>query len=231
MPNGRSTRKKRNRKVYHIKTGSRRKSRPFQSISFQGFIMPKRYYVKMRYIERATLDPGVDSAVSHVMNAQSTYDPSVTYVGHQPRGRDQLFGFYNHCTTLGSRITCKFLTGGSSPAGQTIVGIRKQADTTTQVLVNDMLEKRNTTYTTLGWGGAGLKTLTMNYSTKKFLGVKDPLDEERLRESASVGPTESAYFVVFAAPPDTTSDPGILDVVVQIDYIVCFSEPKQLAQS
>jgi len=77
-----------------------------------------------------------------------------------------------------------------------------------------------------------MTTLTQTYSAKKFFNVKDVKDNlTRLGAATSTGPSEQAVYTIVIGSVDKAALAITYDLVIEIEYIILFSEPKQLAQS
>lgn len=193
--------------------------------------MPRTYTTKLRYSDIIQLNAGAGLSGQRILVANGAYDPDTSAIeGHQPRGFDQLMPLYNHCTVLGSRITAWFSSEESSLAQ--LVYLTLQGEDTTQLNPIDYLERQDCrTKVLTGRQGVGTCTLSMNYSTKGFFGRKDVLDDTSLRGDASNNPSEKAYFHLGCVAMDEASDPASINVCYNIDYIITFHEPNDVASS
>lgn len=202
----------------------------------QGF--PQSIVAKLRYCEAGVIDSGGGTG-TFVYNACSLYDPSTTALGHQPLGFDQYSALYDHYVVLGSRIKITFWTENAATTYASIVGVKLDDDNllgTTNV--EQVIEQANalTKYRFLRnnstSGDNTIVSLKQTYSAKKFNGVKDVLDNKAtIGAPVNASPSESAYYILFVAHPDGTTDIPAINFNVQIDYIAQFSELKDLAQS
>jgi len=68
--------------------------------------------------------------------------------------------------------------------------------------------------------------MTMSYSARKYLGIKDPVDSDALNPGVRTHPSETAYFTLACAPLDTRSPLPLGAVSVTIDYLVLFTSPR-----
>lgn len=195
--------------------------------------MPNIYKTRLRYVEKASLNPGVGGvAVAIQYGANNLYDPSTTFVGHQPYGWDQLISFYDHAVVLGSRITVQ-LTNADDTNGGYIAAIALKDDSTViSTDIQTVCESPNVTYKTISncTSNKSQITLKKNFSPKNFLGRKSPLSDPDLKNSAGSGPNENAFYQIYVAAKDA-SDPNEMDVLVTISYVVAFIEPKNVGGS
>lgn len=232
MPYARRTKKK----TYKRKARRTRKRAPVfrpQRIIPVGF--PKTTCVKLRYVDSTAVDAGLDAVGYVTFRANSCFDPDFTGVGHQPMGFDQWATFYNHYVVVGSRITANFATRGTATAlGFGVRGINLHADTTMATDLPTILEQGLTKKTLQSTHNNAqmVRSVSRNFSAKKFFNVTNVLDNiGRIGASIAANPSEQAYFHVFSGNADPLVDPTSVLIMVTIEYIVVFSEPKELLQS
>lgn len=195
----------------------------------------KSQITKLTFSEQIALDPGTGLVASASYNAGSCFDPRVNIGGGQPRGFDQWMAFYSHFVVLGSKIKCTFQTTGLQPSdGNGIVGIYLKAGSVSEILtIPDLIENPNTVHKPVGPVGGYNSTaiVTKTYSAKRFLGRESVLSDPALKGSTTADPTESAFYEVCAGPSNTGDNLGSVRVLVEIEYIVAFIEPKNLSSS
>lgn len=187
---------------------------------------------KFRYVDKITLNPVAGGSATYSYRANSLYDPDFTGTGHQPIGFDQLMNFYNHYTVLGSRLKVTFVATGSNPlTGAAIVGIELSGSSPATTAINDLYEQGRSRMKIMTNANADQKVVVNhNLSVKKFLG-QNPLDEDANAGTAAANPTEVIFFHVFATGIDTTTDPGQIDVIVELEQVAMLHEAKPLAGS
>jgi len=203
---------------------------------------PKNKVVRMRYVQYKTVDltnsvtGGFDG---FYMSANGIHDPDTATGGHQPMGHDQWQIFYNAYTVIGSRIKCTYASKDNVVAQPIIVGISLEDDTTSGATnVSTIQEYGGAKYKMFqGYTSMSTRTVTANFSAKKFFNCKDILDE-RAQYGAQFGaqPAGGAFYRVFACTADGNSAIGpagdvIIGVNVEIEYLVALMEPKELPQS
>lgn len=196
-------------------------------------VLGTRYKCKLLYAERGfTLNPGAGGLpVWQVFSANGLYDPNITGIGHQPLGFDQIMEFYNHYTVIGSKCTITCLNNDTTY--MQYVGIRKASSPTTITSVTDTVENGNVNFAVVAPAGTGSNastTLSMNMSPGAYLSKSSVLSEDDLRGNASNNPAEQCYFHVFAAPTAAV-DSGSVSMIVTIEYIAVFTEPKNTISS
>ena len=170
--------------------------------------------------------PGTATVV--IFRANDLFDPNFTGVGHQPRGFDQIMALYDHFVCLGSRIkvNCTLLdtTPGPVKLGITLL------DNSTTLNTIAYLESPNTRFITLNDDERRGVLKGKSFNTRKFLGRSHPLSDPDLKGNASAGPSENAFYHIWAAP-ETSTDAGELALTVKMDYMTAFIEPTIPAQS
>lgn len=218
---------------------SKRRSNNFASarqMRLGGF--PQRMCVKLRYVQEATLSVGATVSTSVEFKANDVYDPDYSGVGHQPMGFDQWMTVYDHFQVIGSKISVRpVISGSTSPTIAPYWGIvttdatgRYNGKTLDYILEMSGTERGrhglNHNWSTLM--GPGL-VKTAKYSMRKFFGSKK-LGQDKLIGSASASPTEDVMFALWGCGIGG-ADPATVNFIVQIDYIVVFTEAKTLPQS
>lgn len=225
-------------KRYNKSQGNLIPSTKSQNITrmYGGF--PKTLRTVIRYSSEVIIPAiGVTPAASwYAFRANSIYDPDMTGIGHQPMGRDIFDQVYKTYTVLGSKCKVTY-SPASSANGAVIVGLRIEDNAAglPAITASGLMEQGGGKYKVLNTntlsGYAGFPpTLTAYFSPKKYFGVKDVCDNPDLSADQGGNPSKAAYYLIWQATdlPDTID---AMRVLVSIDYIVEFSEPKDIAQS
>lgn len=165
--------------------------------------------------------PGV-----HVFSANGVYDPSITGVGHQPRGFDQLMALYDHYVVIGSQITVQ--APCESATNSIIYAITLQDGTTTTSDFEDILEQPYVAWRTASPNSEPV--YLMQKFNPKFLGYNQPLSVSDLEGTSGQNPAEQAYFHVYGWSPQGTDEANIV-VTCRIEYICMLIEPNLPAKS
>lgn len=184
----------------------------------------------LRFCETTNL-----ACTSGILNARqyranSINAPSLTTgSAHQPMAHDQWAILYNHYVVLGSKIT--FTVINDSTVSPAYVGVYLNDGTTLPYTVgDDFVEARKGQYRLIQQNNPATIKLTQKFSTKKYFNVADVKDSlGRLGSSFFNNPTEQAYYSLWYQTLDASSDTIRFSVVV--DYIVQFSEPRDLPVS
>ena len=72
----------------------------------------------------------------------------------------------------------------------------------------------------------------MKFSTKKFWNVTNVKDNiPRLGAAVTAGPSDEAFFAVWAQAMNVGGDPPVLQYLITIDYVAAMSEPTDLLLS
>jgi len=208
----------------------RRIAKPAKSLL--GF--PKEQVVRMRYSDWYAANAGTSGTVNYNYRANSVYHPDATGTGHQPSAFDLWSQFYDHYVVIGSKITVTFNCATSSAtSAPTIVGLLLNDDTTlTPTVPLAVIENRLGSYATFVPNSINKKTLRLTFSPKKFFGIKDIKDNiGRLGAQVTANPTDEAYFTIYVGALVPGENPDAVNGLITIDYLVKFSEPKDLPQS
>lgn len=189
---------------------------------------------RLRYCEEILINAGAGVLATHNFIANGLFDPNQTGVGHQPKCFDQAMLAYNHYQVLGSRMTATYLPFQTTNMIPSQCGIH--LSDTTGVIGAYSLEQ---IYESRLINPKAIKTinnkegrntvLSCNFSSKKMFG-KASHGSDRLRGSSSTNPTEQAVFQLFQYSVGG-NNPDSVTFMVQIDYVVLFSELKPVPQS
>lgn len=191
-------------------------------------LVPRSMVRKLKWTYADQLNGGAGTVDSLVFRTNNLYDPLYAAGGEQPRGYDQLGALYSYYTVLGARITVKYTANVDGENGN-IGGVfltRNPAEYTSAI---NYIEQPLCRYATLPSGQS--RTLTMNFSTKKFFSLANVKDNEDYKALINSNPTNTAYFILFAGNASSASDLGAVNFIATIEFIALFTEPVQLAQS
>jgi len=210
-----------------VKKGTkRRKAMPrFRKIIFDLF--PKSMLIKLKYCQQIPINPASMLIGTHVFRLNSIFDPDQTTGGHQPYGHDEYANIYQDYVVVGAKATIRFsqiTSGGQS--GLYMLEARTEA----APLSNnpDAAMERSTTIWKVGISNAAT-TLVLKWSRNVwFKGNVGNISQGAIFGS---NPAEEVFLHVMAASADSLGDFGVVNVNVQIEYIVKVSNPKNLVQS
>lgn len=194
--------------------------------------MPKQRVAKLRYVESISRTTTSGVLDNYVFRANSCFDPDFTGTGHQPMGFDQWSALFNHYTVLGSKIsvTAQIVTNASTKP--VIAGVYlSDGSGAPYTLFTEFAEaKKGRWRQMLPSIGEKSYKLVSKFSAKKFYGLKDVMDNQNLRAAVTTNPGEDAFYHLWCQCADAASTATVRYTIV-IDYIVKFTEPKDLAQS
>jgi len=201
--------------------------------------MPKVRTARFRVVHGGSLAMVSASVagVSFIANGpqapvQSALGQSTVADEHQPMGWDQWTALYERYVVKGSKITIQF--GGPSDSAQSVqagtVGVYLSDQSTPQYTrASSFREAKKGTTKTIMRDQRSVITVKSYYSPKRFHGIEDIGDNfDRLGSSVSGLPSELVYYIVWG---QTSGVPFTNNFVSIIDYIVEFSQPKDLPRS
>lgn len=193
----------------------------------------------MKYNETQTLSSGLGALAVAAYSANGLFDPSISLIGHQPMGFDQIMPLYDHYCVIGSMLRVDFINTTPTSISDTqepiIVGIQisDRADTTITTL-DRMLEQPAVKYTTLlpSISNGAKKTLYIKCNPNKYLGKSKPLSDDTTNGSIVANPVEQVYYKLFAQNLSQSTEAFSVQANISIMYTSIFHEPKSnLAQS
>jgi len=194
--------------------------------------------VKLRDVDTGlVLDAPSGGIAQDIYRANSVFDPYQPTGGHQPMGFDQWATIYNKYTVVGSRATLKYSPLSITNVTQGRMGILLSSDTAgtaSFTSVNNLLESK---LVGKNWKEIG-STVTMyskndamvakNFSAKRFFGKVNVQDGSANTALVTTNPGNEAYYIPWTSCIASGQDPGALNFTITIDYIVIFSDPKNL---
>lgn len=225
---GKRSSKRRRRRTYRARRSK------FTKTSGSGLnrsVFGDKKLFKTRYVEtQVSIDPGLAGfPASVVYNVMSLYDPNFSGTGHQPIGFDQIMPLYQHYTVIGVRARVTLTNMDTSYAQTCILHIQPGGSPITNI--PEIIENGRNRYVVLpplGTGGS-TKTMTMNFSARKFFGRK-VLSDDIFRGTATTSPPEGAYLHVTVAPQNA-NDTTAVRATIHLEFISILTEPKVLASS
>lgn len=203
-------------------------------ITFVRQPFPKRMLRKLVYETSINLNAGIGTIANHAFNMISVYDPDLTGIGHQPYGWDQLIPNYDHAVVISTKAICTAVPSTDTNNGSICVWGICLRDTSGTLGTNPdtILEAPYCRYSVIGFSnGYYQRKLSIAQSTKKFMGVKDVLDNSQLQNTSSSGPSDGYVLEVFQFGANSTVDPDEITVRVRLEFNVMFIEPKPLLGS
>lgn len=233
MPYAKRTRKRTGYRRKRRGYGKKRMYRRSNATSLRSLTtntpLPRRFKTTLKYTDSISLNPGAGTLDSFVFNMASLYDPNYTGVGHQPMGFDQIMPLYDHFVVIGSKAVVTICGSGGFTVPTYVVANLCGA-VTVPSSCEQAIEQNTSSSCILGQNN-NVQRLNISYSPKKFLGISKPLSADKLQGTISANPTDGAFLVLSAQAVDGSSDPGVINLNVTIEYVAVFIEPLLLAQS
>ena len=202
-----------------------------------GNVLGRTFKTTLKYVRNFNLEgTGAGDVATHKFYANGIFNPNVTDSAdaHQPMGFDQIKLFYNHYTVIGSKIKVRAI--GDSNVN-CIVGCRLADNMYVPGDVADILERgdlsyRHMTHTNASYNYPAQRvTLGRKFSAERFFGVKGIIGNDDYTAPITESPQEGAFYNVFLAPINSSEVVGTVQCTVEIEYIVVFTEPKNLQRS
>lgn len=169
---------------------------------------PAVHNAQLRYTYELDLSHTTSTVVAlqkHYFSANSIYKPNASSsIGGQPYGHDQYAALYNHYRVTQSIITMTPIGpwyGTSSATNGGAYGISMEDTTNSDVTLQEVTERKGTTFATCAGSKAGgnQQTITRKYTSSIFPG------DGPQSSSASFGssPSEQFYFGCWMYPIDS----------------------------
>jgi hypothetical protein len=192
---------------------------------------PATNKVRLRYCVGKTLVPGVTSA-NLFFRANSVFDPEEAAGGHQAQAFDTWSTFYNHYLVESSTIKVTYAPNDATAyAGFMVYGITVNDDTTTTTNVVTAMEQSQTVakYGSPSVNAHAPVTVYHKWSAKDNMNITNIRDNwARLGALVTTNPNEQAYFKVWTQNANESASSPNIRIFVTLEYIVNFSEPKEL---
>lgn len=223
------------RRTRRVVRRTRRVVRRRRPLPLNGF--PSTYLARHRYVAEIQLDATAGGIVTYIFRANDMYDPDYSGTGHQPMGFDELSARYDHFQVLGSRITVKHTPVSGTHVNPAHIGVLltdTPVVTSNITTVSQLLEQRlNGRHMPMGLVGApstrAMDRVSHSFSSKRFFGPR-ALGVSKYQGSPTSSPTEDVMFEVYAAAI-AGNNPGIVPLLVTIDYVALYTEPRIMTSS
>lgn len=199
---------------------------------YNGTGFPKTYKMKHRYSQDDQLVYSAGAGVPAVlrMSCNGLFDPDPRVGGHQPLYFDQMMALYNHYTVIGAKLTLRVSGGGNTNPGIYGVLFINDDTTTTPTSITGQSEQVGAKTIQMGWNSNETKTMRIGWSLKKAFG-KTSISQSQFKGTAAANPTEQQFFNFSMI----SSDLGVTGIGIPlywtIEFIVVYSELKDIAQS
>lgn len=167
----------------------------------------------------------------------NAYDPNPDNLPlgqHQPLGYDQWETLYNHFVVVGAKISARVVSMDSAIQGICGIHLNDVAAAPYQK-AETYIESRKGTYRHIIQRTDRPVQISSSYSARKFFNIKDIKDNQaRLARFCASGNTlgntnETAYWNLWFT--NQNNEVSTYKVEIVIDYIIDFSEPRDLTES
>lgn len=190
---------------------------------------------KLHYVTSISINPGVAALASYLFRANGCHDPDVSGTGHQPLGWDEHKALYGKYRVLNSNVK---ITPISAATGASVIpslfGVYRDPDsvlsyTEATAIIEDPRNKGS-------WGLGGILPIgnrLFNSRTTSFKASRD-LGAEFMKKQTSVstdpGVDTEMNFRVWCGSING-NDPGAQAFLVELSYVVEFTDPLHINQS
>lgn len=183
---------------------------------------PPRMVTKLRYCDNIKLTSTSGSIAKQVMSLNSIYDPDITGVGHQPLYRDTYAVVYDQYAVISSRIRvtyCNLFTTTSA-----LCGLVKDDNNVTSSTYSTLMEQNMGKHVLIPplSGSLSSRSLVLTFDAKKDLTI-DPYASETYKTDMSANATEGYDVLIYTTPADGSST-GSVELTLEIEYLVLFTE-------
>lgn len=193
---------------------------------------PSKNRVQLRFVRNFEMSDAIGGIVkTHMFRANSIFAPDATAGSHQPLGHDNWNDFYNHYRVVESKLTIAYHSYSQVAAQPPAVsGLYLADDQTIPINWTTLAESGRGSYQLEGNLNTDSRHMTMKYTQSGFFKSQGK-NQSQLGAAMGSNPTEQAFFVVWIQSADESAIVAPRSYLATIDYIVEFSEPKDLAQS
>ncbi len=194
----------------------------------------------LRYVDVVSIDAGSASIAKHTFRANSAFDPDHSSTGHQPLQYDEIAAYYANYRVLSSKIKVSPVATATSNVIPCLYGVYRDADSTlTYALGTSIVEDARNKGS---WGvHSGVTSASLMHGNRRntrttTFNAKRQLSPEGANNSVLVtaNPADDGEFAMYYqlwAASIAGNNPGSVSFLVQIDYLIEFTEPKVLTPS
>lgn len=191
--------------------------------------MPLQRRAYLRYSTGISLTTTLGALATHTFRANGIYDPDQSGIGVQPMGRDEWAALFNHSCVVKCKITVKNVFTDSSNPKSWGVYLSDDVSIPYTSWTGFSEAKRGSVKFTGGYDRV-INSGVATYDAKKFYNLKDIKDNvDRVGAATGANPGEEAYFNIWFATLNAVTETQRF--VVTMDFVVDFSEPKDMPQS
>lgn len=218
------------------RTGGRRPRRKAKRKTVITKLLKNKTTAKLRYVDEIALNPGLSGITNHVYRANSVFDPNFSGIGHQPLMFDEYALLYENYRVISSTISITPVPIDAQNQIPATYGVYRDPDTTLSypegsAIIEDMRNKGGWAFTGFSQYNGPLNSLTRRtgFNAKRDM---SPLGANNsVSVTGNPGTGELDYYFQIWASSWFGNDPGAIHFMVQVDYIVEFTDPKHVIQS
>lgn len=191
----------------------------------------------LRFTKQITLTSSPSSIfAAHPFAANSLFSPDGNMEDAGSRGQPYSFdtykSLYGKYVVVGSRCSVKILLQDVGQNGSMVCGVHLDTDKLIPAgnTYPQMVESRKGSWVA-ATNQRKSNTVSSKFSARKFFNIKDVKDNvDDIGAAVTAGPAQRAYFIVWSQNVKA-GHTNACDCIVTIDYLVDFSDPKDLAKS
>lgn len=186
---------------------------------------PRMMKFRHRYVELLSLTAASGVTGTYNFSCNGMFDPNITGTGKQPMCFDQMTALYDHYVVIGSKIIVK-ATNHTTSQPPSYVSIFINDDTSNAPGSAAAYIANDRTYTIVPAGGVKQGIVSARWSAKKIFG-KGVLANTDLQGTSAANPNEQSYYSINYGSVDQTTT-AIVDIIVDIEYIAIWKEPRDI---
>ncbi len=201
-------------------------------------LLTKKQMVKLHYATEQSLNPGAGAIVAHHYRANSIFDPDFTGVGHQPLLHDQYALLYGDYRVVSSKITVTPVYSTTTSQQPAYWGVYNDNDSllgyaSIEAAIED---KPRTKQWQISIGkdssinmGKGARQLRATFRNTRDLAPEGR--DNATTFGANPTGTENVAFYTLWVGSVGGNDPGVIDFMVEMEFLVELTAPLVVAQS
>ncbi len=231
---------KRTRKKKNGKTKRKQKGKMVRVDFMKSRIIPRwpngflpKFTTTLKYCTNILFDPDQGLSQRHSFRANSLFDPDQTGTGHQPAYHDNLFDVYKQGVVVGSKLTVQWtpvIAGNVVPGvivlwKDSIVGEMDNFPFSS-IMEQSVIGLNHFAVLGLITGPQynARRSLSITYSPKRDLGFDNPSNEEDLKFPSNAVCSKQYFYDILYMPADDFADPGLVHVLITIEYLCEFTD-------
>lgn len=190
---------------------------------------PKKICVKLKYSQDILLQSTAGAYALQHFGLNTPKQPNLSLHDHQPLYFDQYMGIYNHYHCIGAKMKVAMFQDSTDLAIPFRAVLFQGADTSVTVTDLNTLSEQSKSKSGAIVNGTTPKYLGLKWSAKKTFG--NVMANDELRGDAANNPTEQSVGTIIVRPVDHGAESGQIRAIVDIEYILVFSEVRVMTTS